>query len=170
MFEGLKFSFQSTGSLLCYIMRTDSGHYQSFAAHSLCSLELFLNGLFLASTAHQLATRLNPQEWSVATNAFLQQFNFSHVIVPRNFLNPWDTCLRKACFLREGYLCQWNDGRREPKSSCFPMREIYRSVFLGGFHFELVKMKHLHFKKVSLQFFQQIPYLLTLLQIVFSPF
>lgn len=106
----------------------------------------------------------------MVTKAFLLQFNAFHVIVHLNFLNPWGTCLQRAYFLREGYLFQWNVEEREPRSSCFPRRETYRCAFHDDFRFELVKMKHLHFKKVSLKFSEQIRYLVTLLQSVFCSF
>ncbi len=166
MCGGLRFNFQSTESLLCYIMRTGSGHYQSFGAHFLCFQGLFCDVLPLAVTISLPATRLHLQGWSIVPKASLKSFHASLVIVIPSYHNPLDTCPRKACFLKEGYLFRLNDGEIMPRSSCFPRREICRWLDRGGFHFELVKMKHVHFKKVSPQFSQQILFILTLLQLI----
>ncbi len=170
MCVGLRFHFQLTESLLCYIMRTGSGHYQSFGAHFLCFQGLFCDVLLLVATINQLATRLHPHGWSIVPKASLQPFNSFLVIVIPSCHNPLDTCPRKACFLKGGFLSQSNDGEIAPRSSCFPRRVICRWLDRGGFHFELVKMKHVHFNKVSPQFSQQILFILTLLQLISFPF
>lgn len=111
---------------------------------------------------HPLAIRLNPQGLSILTKAFLRCFRAFLKIALMSQNTLWGTCLRIACSQRGEFLSRWNAEGREPKSLSFLRPGICHEICPGGFHFELVKMKHLHFKTVSLLFSQISLYLQTL--------
>ena len=157
----MKSTFEQFKSLLCYIMRTGSGHYQSFGAHFSCSLWLFSCVKFWVTQARLQPILIHLPWWRILNLAFLLAFSVFIRIVTLSFLTPWGTYPRKAYSWTRVFLFQWNVLEKGPKNWGFLRPRIYRSIFLNDLHSELVKMKHLHFRKVSLQFFRQIPSLQT---------
>ena len=134
---------------LCYIMRTDSEHYQSCEGHSLCFKVPSSFGKSSKVTINRLTITLKLMGLSFLPEAFPRWLIGFLMIALLNLIIPLDTCLLKACFWKVGFLFRLNDDEKGPVSSYFQVQVIFRSFDLGGFHFELVKMKHLHFKKVS---------------------
>ena len=67
----------------------------------------------------------------------------------------------KACFLRWEYLFQLSDDEIGPMSPYFTRRWIFTDSEVDDCRLKLVKMKHLHFKKVGLRSSLLSPSLLT---------
>lgn len=79
-----------------------------------------------------------------------------------SFHHPWDTCLMKACFQKWAFPFKWSGGGEKGQESCLiQWSETFPAPEIAGLGLELVKMKHLHFQRVSLQFFKIFLCLLT---------
>lgn len=83
MLVALIFPFQLILLLLCYIMRTDSEHYQNSLVRFLCFKGIFFYEWFLANPIILLTITLHPLE-SLAFVIFTKSFNTSHQITILN--------------------------------------------------------------------------------------